>query len=223
MRNITLTILPLLILFCIGACHKEKTKDNFKPLAFFTFTPIDGDTTTQYTFNALFSKDQEDNHTQLKAKWDFGDGTAIEEGTLEDVGITQHAYKYIGNYSVNLLITDRGGLSSEWNSVVEVLSFSGNHIPNKPYAPIPDHETLDISTSTDSLFWQASDPDGDTLRFIVYFDTKQSPILYSDTLTIPAMALPPLLPMQHYYWKVKAIDKEGLNITGPEWKFTTGL
>ena len=58
-----------------------------------------------------------------------------------------------------------------------------NNPPTQPSNPSPSDGTTDV-TLTPTLSWEASDPDGDTLTFDIYFGTESTPTLVkSDSAT----------------------------------------
>jgi len=105
--SIVLTIL----LSCYSCKDNTELNNNQPPIAVFSFTPENADTSTVFTFNASESSDLEDHDSSLLYKWDF-------EGKLdwtEPVNDTIANYKYSkpGTYNVGLKVIDTQGWSDE--------------------------------------------------------------------------------------------------------------
>jgi hypothetical protein len=124
-----------------------------------------------------------------------------------------------------------------------LISTSNNNynvqLSNKPGIP-SNPNPLDNATDQDlnlTLSWDCSDPNGDELKYDVYFGTSNPPsqlveqnYTYSNLPTVIfnyANALPRkiinirLLPATTYYWKIIAKDNFNNITEGPIWNFTT--
>jgi len=103
-----------------------------------------------------------------------------------------------------------------------VLSFTtGNLPPYVPTNPDPPDGATGVGR-TPKLTWDATDPEGGTLQFDVYFGTDR------DNLELRAQGRPTrdylpgsLEEAQTYYWKVVSKDVFGGSTSGPIWSFTT--
>ena len=98
-----------------------------------------------------------------------------------------------------------------------------NRPPRKPYNPSPADESAGVSTSV-TLEWKCSDPDGDTLTYDVYFgDTPLPPLVLEDlsTNTLDIGEIGPLQEGKTYYWRIVAKDPYGEETIGDVWSFTT--
>jgi PKD repeat protein len=85
---------------------------NVAPEAKFTFAPIDGNTSTVYTFNSS-SMDVDGSVTNYT--WDLGDGN-VSYGS----SIISHQYSLPGNYTVILTIKDDDGAMTEFKIYLNV-------------------------------------------------------------------------------------------------------
>jgi hypothetical protein len=101
--------------------------------------------------------------------------------------------------------------------------------PNSPNNPLPVHQTTDVSFDTD-LAWNGGDPDVDEMvTYKVYFGASEIPPLISTigpvsaTHTTLTFDLETLEYGITYYWKIQAIDSNGITIEGPIWVFTTEI
>lgn len=91
--------------------------------------------------------------------------------------------------------------------------------PNKPSNPSPSDGATNVPIDTD-LSWSCSDPDGDALKYDIYFgDTNPPPLVKSDYTSTTYD--PGILEYNtKYYWKIVA--KDGYAETeGDVWSFTT--
>jgi hypothetical protein len=107
-------------------------------------------------------------------------------------------------------------------------STASNTPPLSPSNPNPS-DNASIQSSSTTLGWSSSDPDGDALTYDVYFGTSSSPPMVASnrsSLTYPVSGLTANVP---YYWKITAKDSRGGVTDGPAWKFsyvpavTTGI
>ena len=95
-----------------------------------------------------------------------------------------------------------------------------NNLPATPSNPNPadgaDNVSLDVTLS-----WECSDPDGDTLKYDLYFGTSANPPLIAEDLTEAKYSVSGLESGTTYYWRVVANDPHGVKTEGPVWTFTT--
>ena len=96
--------------------------------------------------------------------------------------------------------------STRTNAIVSVVGI--NHAPIVPTNPTPaDHATKVINTT--SLIWNGGDPDGDTIRYDVYFGNT-TPLTLIEKDTINTLVNPdPLAEARTYSWQVIARDPDG--------------
>jgi chitodextrinase len=102
-----------------------------------------------------------------------------------------------------------------WHFTTEI-----NKPPNVPSNPDPSNNSTLVSIDTD-LSWTCSDPDGDSIKYDVYFGTSSMPPKMinnqSDTFYNTGM-------MNYnttYYWKIIAWDIYDTSNESPIWKFDT--
>ncbi len=98
-----------------------------------------------------------------------------------------------------------------------------NRPPNPPTSPTPPDGSVDHPFAGLTLTWGGSDPDGDALRYDVYFGTTTPPPLVSDNLSAGVFPTGLLALGTTYYWYVVARDPAGLTTAGPIWSFQTRL
>jgi C1A family cysteine protease len=89
------------------------------PVAYFEFSPLVGDVSTVFEFDATGSYDAEDPDTLLKVRWDWeGDGTWDTDwsGAL----VAYHTFATPGNHTVRLEVMDSDGLTDDFELQVTV-------------------------------------------------------------------------------------------------------
>ncbi len=95
-----------------------------------------------------------------------------------------------------------------------------NTPPNPPSSPNPPDGAEDVPIEV-ILTWSASDPDGDLLKFDLYFGKDEDPPLIVRDLDVKSYDPGPLEYSTTYYWKVVVKDEKGGKNESPVWKFTT--
>jgi len=128
---------------------KGYSNGGHKPVASFTYTPINPNVSQRITFNASSSYDPDDpngcHHYITSFKWNFGDGNTTAGK------IVNHTYSSAGNYTVTLTVIDNEFLTNTTICNITVL----------PYLPTPVHN---INTSEDFSTIQDAIDDPDTLN-----------------------------------------------------------
>ncbi|PNR93134.1 MULTISPECIES: hypothetical protein [unclassified Petrotoga] len=100
---------------------------------------------------------------------------------------------------------------------------SFNEPPSTPSSPNPAHGATGVPIDV-TLSWQASDPDGDTLKFDLYLGTTEANLeLIAQDLTTKSYKPVGLEYNTTYYWKVVAEDPDGETAPSPVWNFTTSV
>jgi len=95
-----------------------------------------------------------------------------------------------------------------------------NNPPNEPGNPFPPNGGGNINVD-EHFSWNCSDPDGDPLKYDIYFGTTSSPPMVSSNQS-QANYYPGILNYEiQYYWKIVAWDSKGASTEGPLWSFTT--
>ena len=96
-----------------------------------------------------------------------------------------------------------------------------NHVPFPPTLVSPAQDSEVDGTSAE-LSWTASDVDGDSLTFDVYFDTNENPAtLVSENQTATTYTASGLSATTRYYFKIVVKDDKGASSIGQVWSFTT--
>jgi len=105
-------------------------------------------------------------------------------------------------------------------TVVACVPKETNNPPTQPSLLYPEDGDTGIPLNV-TLSWEASDPDGDTLEFDLYFGEQSSLSLEASNLTTKSYEPLELENEKTYYWKVVAKDPEGKTATSNVWSFTT--
>ena len=95
-----------------------------------------------------------------------------------------------------------------------------NNPPNTPRNPNPSDGEIDVSIY-ETLSWLGGDPDGDSVRYDVYFGTSSPPPKVVSNQSGSNYNPGTLEFGTKYYWKIVAWDEFGYSTTGPIWNFTT--
>jgi hypothetical protein len=94
-----------------------------------------------------------------------------------------------------------------------------NYPPAAPSGPSPSNNATGLTNSL-SLSWQCSDPDGDVLKYDVYFGTATAPPLVASNVANRTYNPGFLAVGTKHYWKIVAHDGAA-ETSGPVWSFTT--
>jgi hypothetical protein len=98
---------------------------------------------------------------------------------------------------------------------------TANNPPTAPSTPSPTTGATGQSTSL-TLSWSCSDPDGDALTYDVYFGTNSNPTTaISTNQSSNNISRSGLAANTVYYWKIIAKDNKGASTTGSVWDFST--
>jgi len=81
-----------------------------------------------------------------------------------------------------------------------------NTAPSKPRNPVPANGSTDIGITLPTLSWVCNDPDGDALKYDVYFDTNPNPSLKVSNQAGTTYNPDTLNYNTRYYWKIVAKD-----------------
>ena len=100
------------LLFIVCSCSDSSViEPNNPPVASFSFSPANADTSTIFTFDASASTDLEDVTSTLLFKWDF-EGKSNWTEAVNDP-IANYKYSKPGTYQVGLKVIDSEGWSGE--------------------------------------------------------------------------------------------------------------
>lgn len=160
---------------------------------------------------------------ELLRRWLWGEGAKGAALWLQTAGkILKQVLNVIGRIENVVFFYDLILASDTHYNVTSqggVLNF-GNNPPVKPYDPNPRNGATGVSITKD-LEWKCYDPDGDQLKYDVYFGTTSPPPLGRQNVTIAYYDPGTLKYGTKYYWKVVAKDGKGGVTSGGIWDFTT--
>ena len=128
--------------------------------------------------------------------------------------------QYFTTYEWQIISWDSHGaftLGPFWSFTTE-----RNLPPNRPYNPIPTNGAINVDCNT-GLSWQCTDPEGDSLKYDVFFGTMNPPIeKVSANQTATTYDPGTLAWGKTYYWKIVAWDPyQNKNESATPWSFTT--
>ena len=113
------SVVLLILLSCFSCSDSTDLDNNQPPIAVFSFTPENADTSTVFTFNASESSDFEDHDSSLSYRWDF-EGKLNWTKPVNDT-IANYKYSKPGTYNVGLKVIDTQGWSDETRTDVIVV------------------------------------------------------------------------------------------------------
>ena len=98
----------------------------------------------------------------------------------------------------------------------------GNDPPNTPKNPNPANGTTNVPINK-VLSWTGGDPDGDTVKYSVYFGTTNPPSKVTTNQSSTSYNPGTMSANATYYWKIVAWDSFAASTIGPLWHFTTSV
>lgn len=110
----------------------------------------------------------------------------------------------------------------KWDcATFSIIVMNLNNRPQPPCDPHPDSGIVDFFRGA-TLTWKCGDPDGDALRYDLYFGQEADELeLLASNLERPEYTVPTLEEGGvRYFWKVVAKDVEGGETDGEVWDFT---
>ncbi len=96
----------------------------------------------------------------------------------------------------------------------------GNNPPTRPSSPFPINNMESVPVVVE-LNWICADPDGEQVRYDVYFGTVSDPPRVSQDQTGNVYDPDELQSDTRYYWYIVARDIHDEESVGPQWTFTT--
>jgi glutaredoxin len=96
----------------------------------------------------------------------------------------------------------------------------GNNPPSIPHNPNPSNGSTGVPLNK-ILSWTGGDPDGDTVKYDIYFGKTSPPSKIVSNQTSTTYNPGALDPLTTHYWKIVAWDNFGATTTGSIWQFTT--
>jgi len=96
----------------------------------------------------------------------------------------------------------------------------GNNPPNTPTNPDPTNGSTNIPINK-KLTWTGGDPNGDTVKYDVYFGLTNPPAKVSSNQSTTSYITGTMNQNTTYYWRIVSWDKFSAKTMGPLWQFKT--
>ena len=126
-------------------------------------------------------------------------------------------------YYWRVVARDLGGLETAGPTWTFTTASTPNQLPDTPSHPYPAYQNDDGPTPV--LGWDGSDPEGESLTFNVYLDsrypTENHPLPLVGTTAQNTLPVGPLTDNTRYYWYVEVKDAVW-TVKGPLWYFDNG-
>ncbi len=118
--------------------------------------------------------------------------------------------------------SDSKGNESEYSSIQSFFTEPDANIDTLPSTPqlIGPAIGLQLSGNTVVLDWEATDVDGDSILYDVYFGNTNPPTLFSENMDVSALEVA-ISPNTLYYWQVVITDNQQNTSIGQVWNFRT--
>ncbi|MCR8556176.1 hypothetical protein KXD93_00895 [Mucilaginibacter sp. BJC16-A38] len=229
MEKINRIVFLLVMLFALGCSSKKSAQPGPNPVAATLIFPaadaaciIGNDKlATESTIPFNWESAANTNSYKLTIK-NLLNGTLITKttsGTTLNVTLPVNA-----SYSWN--ITSQSN-SSSGTVVSETWKFYNSGPGVTSYAPFPAEiiaptmqQYVNLGDGKISLKWKGSDADNDITSYSIYFDTKQSPVLYKSGIVADSLGNVSIKSNTTYYWKVVTTDSQGNTSDSGDYSFT---
>lgn len=126
-------------------------------------------------------------------------------------------------YYWRILAKDSKGASSDYSSTNQFYTEGEGETNHLPFAPVLVGPALNsiVTEATATLSWTASDVDGDSLTYDVYFETGDTPTqLVAENISENTYVVN-VSGSSSYSWKVVVKDGQGGETIGQIWNFKT--
>jgi len=123
-------------------------------------------------------------------------------------------------YYWQIVVHDEYGLTA--NGPVWQFTTRGNDPPNTPKNPNPVNGSTTAPINS-VLSWTGGDPDGDTVKYSVYFGTTNPPSKVTNNQSSTSYNPGTMSANTTYYWKIVAWDSFAASTIGPLWHFKTSV
>ena len=200
-RNIGILLIGIVIVFQF--CIKEK----LPPIARFSITPTLGYIESIFVVDASLSKNDQDIHENLEARWDWENDGEWDTKFSNEM-ILEHKYNEVGIYSIRLEIKDTDGQKAQLTRDLTVTEAGPLYTP-EVISPIDNAPNLNLSLV---LSWSCYHSEGLDIIYDIYFGETSTPPLYKKDYQSTIYNPGYLESSKEYFWRIEAKDEKG-NIT----------
>jgi len=214
-KTIILTTVPIL-LFCLGACQKEKVPSDpekvvmllpVKDEACITGTAISAsENTVEFTWSAADNTET----YELNLKNLFSGKTDVYSTSKTNFDATLSR-----NTPYSWFVVSKTSIS-EKTATSETWKFYNSGLGTVSYAPFPAEivspvmgQNISASPGKISLDWSGSDVDNDIASYDVYFGMSNSPAVLKTNLTESVLNEIEVTSGSTYFWKIVTRDSKG--------------
>jgi len=144
--------------------------------------------------------------------------------TLQDPTAPAETGFWVNGYAGDVTTDSAGQVYVADANELYILAFRPDDpaaLPPIPQMPSPADWEDGVAIAPVLRWGSPADP-CDPLAYDVYFGAGDNPPFMGRVGGEPMLALTPLDPLQTYYWRVEATDRQGDRVSGPTWHFTTG-
>ncbi|WP_110990422.1 fibronectin type III domain-containing protein, partial [Mesotoga sp. TolDC] len=147
-------------------------------------------------------------------------GSIAKKSTTTTTQYTIRNLQPASTYEWKVIATDTYGAKTESN--IQAFNTVENRSPSRPGIISPSNEEKNVDPKEVKLRWNCSDPDGDPLKYDVYFGTSRDKLnLIKSNITANEADPGTLKEETTYYWKVTANDGNDNTVESEIWEFKT--
>jgi hypothetical protein len=223
-----IVLIGVILYSCDGSKEDEPTPQptNNKPTIPTLATPTNNllciDSVVTFHWNASTDPDNDAITYQIQVAKDTQFSQIAH--TLTGSGTSQSISLEKGTaYYWRVKATDSKSSSSEYSTTYQFYTEgegNSNHLPFSPILIKPDLSSV-VQTATTTLEWTASDVDGNSLAFDVYFGTTNPPVTKVSVNQIETTQNVDLNSSTNYFWNIVVKDGKGGETRGQIWNFKT--
>jgi hypothetical protein len=216
MRKPILLVVISVLLFCLGACKKDKTPSD--PEKVVLLLPAkDEACTTGIVISA--------SENTVHFTWNSAENTEVYELNVKNLlsgkvdihstSNTEFDAQLSRNTPYSWFIVSKTASSAK-TAVSEIWKFYNSGLGTVSYAPYPAEivspimgQNISASAGKISLDWNGSDVDNDVATYDVYLGTSSTPVSLKSNLTESVLNEVEVTSGSTYYWKIITKDLKG--------------
>ena len=148
--------------------------------------------------------------------------TALIASSLQENSVAVSKLEPNTTYFWRVAVADEWGVRTDGAVWQFTTGDAANSPPYQPSEPTPADQSTNVAMES-LLAWMGGDPDGDAVRYDIYFEANDnSPDqLIAENYDGTSLSPPALAYLTQYYWQVVARDTHGSEMAGPVWGFTS--